>query len=197
MLGFGAPVLALALLPDGRPLSRRWARAIWIGLAERDALRTGEMLVQLQGEATDALEDLRDLARGIYPPLLADKGLIAALEAQARKVPIPTTVQGYGIDRYDQDLEAAVYFSCLEAIQNVTKYAEATPAVFRLVQTNGDLRFDVTDDGHCFDAARSSFGTGLQRIADRLAALGGTVEVRSTAGVGTTVAGSLPIGADR
>ena len=86
------------------------------------------MAGQLQKDATDALEDLRDLARGIYPPLLADKGLVAALESQARKSAVSVTVEADGIGRYAREVEAAVYFSCLEALQNVSKYASASRA---------------------------------------------------------------------
>ena len=82
------------------------------------------MLADLQVETSQALEDLRDLARGIYPPLLADKGLAAALESQARKSSVPVSVEPDGIGRYPQEAEAAVYFSCLEALQNVAKYAD-------------------------------------------------------------------------
>ena len=92
----------------------------------------------------EALEDLRDLARGIYPPLLADKGLASALEAQARKSPMPVSVEADGIARYPQDVESAVYFSCLEALNNVAKYAEAVSVTIVLAQRNGSL--DVRRD---------------------------------------------------
>jgi signal transduction histidine kinase len=150
------------------------------------------MLAQLQGETHDALEDLRDLARGIYPPLLADKGLPAALEAQARKSSIPIAVQAAGVGRLGQDVEAAVYFSCLEALQNVAKYAEATHATVQLTNGDGTLGFVVSDDGRGFEPSTTSYGTGLQGIADRLAALGGALEVRSTPGRGTVVSGTIP-----
>ena len=97
-------------------------------LAGRDPAKVEQMLEQIQANTNDALENLRDLARGIYPPLLADKGLVAALEAQARKAAVPTTVDGNGLGRFGQDVEAAVYFSCLEVLQNVAKYADATRA---------------------------------------------------------------------
>jgi signal transduction histidine kinase len=87
-----------------------------------------------------------------------------------------------------------VYFSCLEALQNVAKYAEATRATVTLADGDGRLRFEVTDDGVGFDPGGSSYGTGLQGIADRLAALGGEIDIRSTPGAGTTVAGVLPVG---
>jgi signal transduction histidine kinase len=163
-------------------------------LVERDPSQAKEIAGQLQGEATDALEELRDLARGIYPPLLADKGLVAALESQARKSVVPIEIEADGIGRYAREAEAAIYFSCLEALQNVAKYASASRAVIAFSDADGRLRFTVTDDGVGFDRAASTFGTGLQGIADRLAALGGEVEVTSSPGEGTSVAGSLPVG---
>jgi signal transduction histidine kinase len=162
-------------------------------VAERDGVKTKELLTQLQADTHAALEDLRDLARGIYPPLLADKGLGPALEAQARKTGLPVTVSAEAIGRYPQEVEAAVYFSCLEAMQNVTKYAQASHVRIELTHGAGNLAFRVTDDGHGFDPSRTSYGTGLQGMADRLAALGGELEVRSEPGGGTTVAGRLPV----
>jgi len=163
-------------------------------LVDRDPAKARLLAAQLQGEAAEALEELRDLARGIYPPLLADKGLVAALESQARKSAVPVTIEGNGIGRYPREAEAAVYFSCLEALQNIAKYAEATRATVTLADGEGRLRFEVTDDGVGFDPGGSSYGTGLQGIADRLAALGGEIDIRSTPGAGTTVAGVLPVG---
>jgi len=173
------------------------ALAVKLGLVERfvaaDPERAVTMLAEAKAEANDALDDLRDLARGIYPPLLADKGLAAALEGQARKSPIPVEVRPDGIGRYPQEAEAAVYFSCLEALQNVAKYAGASRATVRLAQADGSLTFEVSDDGRGFDPAVVGHGTGLQGIADRLAALGGEVSIRSAPGDGTIVAGSLPV----
>jgi signal transduction histidine kinase len=173
------------------------ALAVKLGLVERlvgaDPERAVSMLAEAKAEANDALDDLRDLARGIYPPLLADKGLAAALEGQARKSPIPVEIHPDGIGRYPQEMEAAVYFSCLEALQNVAKYSGATKATVRLAQADGGLTFEVSDDGRGFDPAVVGHGTGLQGIADRLAALGGEVTIRSAPGDGTTVAGRLPL----
>ena len=107
-------------------------------LARRDPAQVALMLEQIQSDTNDALENLRDLARGIYPPLLQDKGLVAALEAQARKAVVPTAVQGNGIGRFGQDVEAAVYFSCLEALQNIAKYAESITGDDRPVQRRRD-----------------------------------------------------------
>jgi signal transduction histidine kinase len=152
------------------------------------------MAAQLQAEAGDALENLRDLARGIYPPLLADQGLVAALESQARKAPLPVTVEANGSGRYGQEVEAAVYFCCLEALQNVAKYAGASHASVRLRSADAQLEFQVTDDGRGFDPGETSFGTGLQGMSDRLDAVGGTIEVRASRGQGTVITGRVPVG---
>jgi signal transduction histidine kinase len=162
-------------------------------LVERDPAQARSIAAQLQGDASDALEELRDLARGIYPPLLADKGLVAALESQARKSVVPVTVEADGVGRYAREAEAAVYFSCLEALQNVAKYASASRATVTLSDGDGRLRFEVRDDGVGFDPAGSSYGSGLQGIADRLAALDGELEISSGPGDGTTLAGTLPV----
>ena len=162
-------------------------------LVGTDEARAHQMLADLQTDAGQTLEDLRDLARGIYPPLLADKGLGAALESQARKSLVPVSVETDGIGRYPQEIESAVYFSCLEALQNVSKYAEATEATVRLAQSNGLLTFEVHDDGAGFDPSSASRGSGLQGIVDRLAALDGEVEIRSAPGDGTTLGGCVPV----
>jgi signal transduction histidine kinase len=150
------------------------------------------MLEDLQTEANDALENLRDLARGIYPPLLADKGLPEALTAQARKSPVPVAVESDGVGRYPPEIESAIYFCCLEALQNIAKYAAASRAEIRLAQTNGQLRFEVADDGSGFDTGSVRSGSGLQGMADRLEAIGGALDVRSELGRGTTVIGTIP-----
>jgi len=151
-----------------------------------------ELLAELREDAAGAVEELRDLARGIYPPLLAGEGLVTALQAQARKAAVPTSVTADGVGRYQQDLEAAVYFCVLEALQNVAKYAGATRAEVRLAASGHHLRFEVTDDGAGFDPESRGYGTGLQGMADRLHAHGGSLDVRSAPGAGTTIAGRLP-----
>jgi adenylate cyclase len=162
-------------------------------LATKDSEKTAELLGQLQGDAQAALEDLRDLAHGIYPPLLADKGLLVALEAQARRSPVPVSVWSDGVVRYAPEIEAATYFSVLEALQNIGKYAEASHAVVRLGQDGGWLTFTVEDDGRGFDPAVTARGSGLHGMADRLAALGGEIDVSSRPGVGTIVTGRIPV----
>jgi signal transduction histidine kinase len=145
----------------------------------------------LQAAATDALENLRDLARGIYPPLLADQGLVVALQGQARKAALPVEVEGEGIGRYPQEVEGAAYFCVLEALQNVAKYANASSARVRLTDRDGTVTFEVTDDGTGFDPDHTPLGTGLQGMKDRLEALGGTLIIDSTPDRGTTVGGTI------
>jgi signal transduction histidine kinase len=152
-----------------------------------------QMLGALQADAAGALENLRDLARGIYPPLLADLGLTAALNAQAAKSPLPVTVDADGVGRFGQDTEAAVYFCCLEALQNIAKYAQASTARICLQAQNETLRFTVSDDGTGYDARHTPVGSGQRNMADRLAALGGRLEVRSAPRRGTTITAQLPV----
>ena len=161
--------------------------------ADGDPAEARQLLSELKADTTSALENLRDLARGIYPPLLADHGLVAALGAQARKSPVPLTIEADGIGRFPEEAEAAVYFCCLEALQNTAKYARAGAARIELGVTAGSLCFTVTDDGAGYDAARAPLGAGLRNMTDRLAALGGSLQVRSAPGHGTTVAGRLPV----
>ena len=174
------------------------ALAVRLRLARASAIKEGarstvDLLDTLATDASDALENLRDLARGIYPPLLADQGLAAALEAQARRSPVHVIVESDGIGRYPQEMESAAYFCVLEALNNVAKYAGASRAQIRLSEQDGRLIFEVVDDGLGFDPAATAYGTGLQGMADRLDAIGGTLEVRSEHGAGTTVAGRIPV----
>ncbi len=161
-------------------------------LIPKDPEGAVRMTREVGSDARDALDTLRDLARGIYPPLLADRGLAAALEAQARKAALPVAVDADRVGRYAQEVEAAVYFSCLEALQNVAKYAEASWATVRLSSNDG-LVFEIRDDGRGFDPSTTSLGTGLQGIVDRVAAIGGTIDVRSSPSRGTTITGRIPV----
>jgi signal transduction histidine kinase len=172
------------------------ALQVKLSLAERiaeEGCRVKDQLGALKAEAGEALENLRDLARGIYPPLLADQGLQAALASQARKATFPVSVEAEAISRYAQEAEAAVYFCVLEALQNVAKYAHASRAVVRLSTEDGRLTFAVEDDGDGFDPKQTSLGTGVQGMIDRVDALGGTLEVRSQPGGGTTIRGHIPV----
>jgi signal transduction histidine kinase len=164
-------------------------------LASRQAGETPlkEALVSLQADADEAVEALRALAHGIYPPLLAELGLAGAIEAHGRKVPIEVAIESDGIVRYPEATEAAVYFCCLEALQNVTKYAGASRAVVRLAQSDGRLNLAVSDDGAGFDPADAPSGAGLQNMTDRVEALGGVLSIVSAPGKGTTLTASLPL----
>jgi signal transduction histidine kinase len=162
-------------------------------VVEEDIAEAKQLLGELQEDAAGALSNLRDLARGIYPPLLADRGLAAALRAQADKSPVPVLLDADGIGRFDQDVEAAVYFCCLEALQNIAKYAAASEVRICVAAADGLLRFIVSDDGAGYDTGHTPMGSGQRNMADRLAALDGRLEVRSVAGKGTTITAHLPV----
>lgn len=172
------------------------ALTVQLTLLEDSAKDPGEvsqMAGQLRARLHAALDDLRALARGIYPPLLADQGLGAALRAQASKAPLPVGIEADSIGRYPPDVEAAVYFCTLEALQNVAKYARASQATVALSCPDGHLEFTITDDGGGFDTTTATDGTGLQGMADRLAAVGGALRIHSAPGLGTTISGTLPV----
>jgi signal transduction histidine kinase len=154
--------------------------------------RTAELLEQLEVEADDAVVTLRGLAQGIYPPVLGAQGLLAALSAQASASPVPVTVHAPGLPRHTPEVEAAVYFSVLEALQNAAKYAQASSVHVRLEQHDSQLCFEVDDDGVGFDAREDTHGSGLRGIADRLDTVGGTLQVHSSPGAGTRVRGTVP-----
>jgi signal transduction histidine kinase len=170
------------------------------GLADAESLVTSDpaqgqaLLDRLAAETTSTLDALRELARGVYPPLLADKGLTAALSAQAANSSVPAAVDADGVGRFEPAIEAAVYFCCLEALQNVAAHADARHVEIVLRRRDGELTFSVEDDGKGFDSAAAGASPGLQRMADRLAALGGALSVGSSPGGGTKVAGWVPEG---
>ena len=172
------------------------ALSIQLGLladAADDPAAVREITPLLKEAARAALDDLRNLARGIYPPLLAEQGLVAALQAQVGKAPLPVRIEADGIGRYPPDTESTVYFCTLEALQNIAKYADASSAEIRLACPDHRLNFTISDDGAGFDPATARQGSGLQGMADRLAALGGTFQIRSAPGHGTTLTGQLPV----
>jgi signal transduction histidine kinase len=172
------------------------ALTIQLGLLEQSADDPGsvrDLTGQLRAGLQAAVSELRDLAHGIYPPLLADQGLAAALRSRAGKVPLPVVVEADQVGRFPRETESAVYFCTLEALQNVSKYAGAAAATVRLAYSDGSLEFTVTDDGAGFDAATVPRGSGLQGMADRLASLGGTLHLGSRPGHGTIVTGRIPV----
>ena len=152
---------------------------------------------QLRGAGsrlTDVLDEVRSLARGIYPPLLVDAGLEEALVAAGRRCVVPATVDSEGVGRYPPETESAIYFCCLEALQNADKHADGARSVaIEVRESAGELRFEVRDDGVGFIAGSTANGGGLTNMHDRIAALGGTLKVTSAPGAGTAVRGSVPL----
>jgi len=161
--------------------------------AERDPERAKSLMNQLQVDVGSAIEELRSLAHGIYPPLLSSAGLGVAMSAACRRAPLPATVDADGVGRHAPEIEAVVYFCCLEALQNASKYAgaEATARV-RIWEEAGGLEFEVSDDGPGFETSRDGEGAGLTNMRDRLGAVGGTLRVESDT-TGTRIRGMMPV----
>jgi signal transduction histidine kinase len=152
-----------------------------------------EMLDQLAGEVQETIQELRELAHGIYPPLLVDSGLVEALRAAANRSPLPVEIVADGIGRYPSETEAAIYFCCLEALQNAGKHAPESRVQVHLWEESGGLLFSVIDDGPGFDAEAVQHGHGYVNMEDRLGAIGGTVRWESEIGKGSQVRGSVPL----
>jgi signal transduction histidine kinase len=157
------------------------------------ATKAAALLAQLEDAAGAAIGSVREFAGGIYPPLLEAEGLAVAIGQQARSSTIPVRVHGAGVGRYPRDIEAAIYFSVLEALQNTAKYAEANSVTITLEQRAGAIAFEVRDDGRGFDATTVSRSAGLTGMADRLDTVGGVVTVESSLGRGTRITGTVPI----
>jgi signal transduction histidine kinase len=152
-----------------------------------------EALDQLQVDVQTTIDEVRELAHGIYPPLLRDRGLGKALENAASRSPLPITVDATPV-RFSPDVEAAIYFCCLEAMQNAGKYAGDGAHISVRVTTDDErLVFEVADDGVGFDPAAVAESHGFVNMRDRVGALGGDLVVESGAGRGTRVIGELPL----
>jgi len=167
-----------------------------VGLAEGVAgpeSKARPILAQLKHDADEAIDNLRELARGIYPPLLASDGLGAALRAQASRFSVPIDLDVGDVPRQPREVESAIYFCCLEALQNVAKYADASRVKLQVCTADSSLAFSIEDDGNGFDPATVVRSSGLQNMRDRLEALGGSLEVRSAPGTGATVKGRVPL----
>ncbi|MDQ3385416.1 MAG: histidine kinase [Actinomycetota bacterium] len=158
-----------------------------------DPAAAAEMLEMLAGSVKDTIQELRDLAHGIYPPLLVDSGLSEALRAAANRSPLDVRVDVEGVGRHHAEVEAAVYFCCLEALQNAAKHAPDATVQLRVEEGGGTLRFEVSDDGPGFDPGVVAGGHGFVNMSDRLGAIGGSVRWDSTPGQGTTVRGRVPL----
>jgi signal transduction histidine kinase len=153
-----------------------------------------EINADLRADLQRALTELRALAHGIYPALLQSEGLPGALREAVARVAIPAQLDCDGTRRYPAELEAAVYFCCLEALQNAAKHAgDDAHATVRLKPHDGMLEFEISDNGRGFDTTAATHGAGVQNMTDRIGALGGTLQIESTPGQGTKVAGKLPV----
>jgi signal transduction histidine kinase len=151
-------------------------------------------LASVGRQVDDVLHAVRSLARGIYPSLLTERGLAEALKSAALSIPAPVVVRSIGIGRYAGEVEVAVYFSCVEALQNVLKHAGPDAACTLTLRQDGTrLCFEVRDFGIGFDPAVMQRGNGLGNMRDRVEAVGGTLTVTSSKGHGTSVWGSVPV----
>jgi signal transduction histidine kinase len=164
-------------------------------LADSDPDTAKEMLEQIGHDLQDAVQELRNLAHGIYPPLLMDRGLREALRAAAGRAALPTTSEADEIGRYSPAVEAAVYFCCLEALQNAAKHAgDGAEARITVREEEGALIFEVSDDGAGFDLALGAQrGHGFVNMSDRVGAIGGSIAVESSPGRGTRIKGRIPL----
>lgn len=173
------------------------ALRIRLGLAEELLARNPDAGVQevheLGFEAERALDELRSLAHGVYPAPLTDRGLPDALHSIAAQTPMPVHVVAVGVTRHPIEIESAVYFACVEALQNAVKHADGATGVWiRLNQTRTNLRFEVRDDGPGF-TAQNHDGRGLRNMHDRIEAIGGEITVEANPGNGTRVIGSIQL----
>jgi signal transduction histidine kinase len=181
-------------LHDGAQ-QRMVAVAVTLGLAQSkmqsDPETAAELIAQARDEAQAAVKELRELARGIHPALLSDRGLGVAIDALAARAPVPVRVSGVPPQRLNPDVESAAYFVTAEALTNVAKYARASRAAVELCIDDGRLELEVSDDG-C-GGADPTTGTGLRGLRDRVDALDGSLEIHSPPGEGTIVKIAIPL----
>jgi signal transduction histidine kinase len=162
------------LLPEDSPLRGR-------------ILRAGR-------DVEDTLDEVREVSHGLYPPVLSDWGIVAALERTRVPSGVPLEVRATGVGRYPADLESAVYYCCVEAIQNATKHGGFGVRISIALHEDADeLSFEVRDDGPGFDASTAPGGMGLQNMRDRLGALDGRLTIASSGSTGTIVSGAIPL----
>jgi signal transduction histidine kinase len=162
-------------------------------IAGQDAKQEREIMAQMRAETRTALEKLRELAHGINPPVLASNGLAAALGALAGRATVAAELCTGNLGRYPVEVETAVYFCCAEFLQNAARHAPGATVKLALAERDGVLTFSAADDGPGFDLAAPQHGSGLQNMIDRIAALGGTLEVMATPGTGTVITGHIGV----
>jgi signal transduction histidine kinase len=160
---------------------------------EGDDPDRAKVLRALGTDVDSAIDEVRSLARGIYPGVLSDRGLVAALRSAALQSALPTTVLAAGVRRYSREIETAAYFCCLEALQNAGKHAHDATATVVDLSDNGALRMEVRDDGAGFDAATAASGAGFVNMRDRLAAVDGELLTISSPGHGTRLIVTIPV----
>jgi signal transduction histidine kinase len=168
--------------------------ALQLRMIERRVHGDPELADAIKGagdELTTSLEELRELARGIHPAVL-NHGLKAALHSLASRASVPTAVSFQSPERLPEQVELAAYFVACEALANVAKYAHASAASVRVSRRNGTAAIEIADDG--VGGADETAGTGLQGLADRVAALDGTLRILSPLGAGTVVTAEMPCG---
>jgi signal transduction histidine kinase len=173
------------------------AIAIELGLARELAAGddpTSTRLVGIQESVTEVVDELREISHGIYPPVLSDYGLVKALRRTRPPTGAVLTVRATDIGRHSPELESALYYCCLEAIQNATKHGGPAPRISVTLEKRADeLTFQVSDEGPGFDASTLRHGTGFENMRDRIGALDGHLSIVSSPGAGTTVSGSVPL----
>jgi signal transduction histidine kinase len=181
-------------LHDGAQ-QRLVALSLALRLAQANVRKKPEETERLLGAAQEelnlALGELRELARGIHPAVLSDRGLGPALEALAGRAPIPVALEQLPADRLPEPIEAAAYFVVAEALTNVVKYAHANEATVRVIRRNGAAVVEIADDG--IGGADPARGTGLRGLVDRVAALDGSMVIDSPAGAGTRLRAEIPV----
>ncbi|MGH2812572.1 MAG: sensor histidine kinase, partial [Actinomycetota bacterium] len=161
-----------------------------------DGAKAQDLLDSLMVDTQETVETLRDLARGVFPPLLVERGVEQAISAHIGKLGLDANMhvgEGFASTRFDPSIEAAIYFCCLEAMQNASKHAAGSEVNVRLVASDGYVEFSVADRGPGFDPSGDGGGSGIQNMRDRVEALGGSLRISSKPGKGTTVSGRIPL----